>query len=409
MESFSFFPLISTSILLLLICFWYFYLFPKNELFNPKKIVNNFRNMQRIFPVNHITRSPQPYQLPEKLIDLKITYKFNGETQEMSEFLQRSGTTGILVIKNDIIVYEKYFQGNSSTDLVTSWSIAKSIISALIGIALEEGKIENINDPITKYLPELKTSGYNQVPIKHILQMSSGVKFIEDYDDKNSDIRKLLPQVYLYMRPMEKIITTFPSQSPSGAYFDYISINSQVLAILIKRVTGEKVSSYFQKKIWHPIGAESNAYWVTDNYGTELGFCGFNATLRDYAKFGLLYLNNGKFNGQQIIPKTWVKESTFPDSPHLKPGETNDKYGRWGYQYQWWTPTNSHGDYSAKGAWGQFLYINPNQNLVIVKTSVSNSFFSLEEQNETIALFRAIGEQLTINNYRQQTKERQGA
>jgi CubicO group peptidase (beta-lactamase class C family) len=237
-------------------------------------------------------------------------------------------------------------------------------------------------------MPELLQSGYNNVPIKHILQMSSGVKFSEDYDDTSSDINNLLPQLFLKMRPIKNVIADFPSENSSGKRFHYTSLDTQVLGILLERVTKSSVAEYFERKIWQPLGAESKASWLTDNHGTELTFCCLNATLRDYAKFGLLYMNNGYFNGSQIIPRNWVKESTIPDRNHLQVGATSEKYGRWGYQYQWWVPSGSDGDYSAVGIWGQYIYVNPKEKVVIVKTSAGKT--TPEDDDEVIALFRSI-------------------
>ncbi|MGK7919791.1 MAG: serine hydrolase domain-containing protein [Trichodesmium sp.] len=373
---------------------WYFYLDPKISMFDDHRRVKNFRSMDRVFPSKIIHCATQPYIFQEDWRDLNISYQFQGETRKMVDFLQRTGNTGILIVKDDFIIYEKYSQGYTKFDKKTSWSVAKCFISALIGIAISEGYIENINDPITQYMPELKESGYNNVPIKHILQMSSGIKFSEAYEDKKSDINELLYKLFLYMQPMEKVILNYPSKFPSGDDFEYVSLNTQILGLLLRRVTRQDIVSYLEKKLWQPMGAESDAYWLTDNYGTEVTFCGMNCTLRDYAKFGLVYLHNGYFNGQQIIPESWVKDSTIPDSPHLQPGATDELYFKWGYQYHWWIPEGSTGDYCATGAWGQYIYINPEKNFVGVKTGSSNSILRSIDDVETIALFRAIADEL---------------
>ena len=384
-------------LIVVILIIWHFYLDPKINMFDDDRRVINFRNMDRVFPSKIIYHPAKTYNFQENLRDLNTSYQFQGETRTMADFLQRTGNTGFLILKDDVIVYEKYSQGYTKFDKKTSWSVAKGFISALIGIAIDEGYIENINDPITKYMPELKESGYNNVPIKHILQMSSGIKFSEAYEDKNSDINQFLYKLFLYMRPMEKVILNYPSKFPSGDYFEYISLNTQILGLLLRQVTGQDIVSYLEKKLWQPMGAESDAYWLTDNYGTEVTFCGMNCTLRDYAKFALVYLHNGYFNGQQIISESWVKESTIPDSSHLQPGATDERYFKWGYQYHWWIPEGSNGDYCATGAWGQYIYINPEKNFVGVKTGSSNSILRSIDDVETVALFRAIADQLIDN------------
>ena len=382
-------PLIAIGLII-----WRFYLEPKITMFDDHKRVKNFRSMNQVFPSKIIRCATQPYIFQENLCDLNTFYQFQGETRTIVDFLQRTGNTGILILKDDFIIYENYSQGYTKFDKKTSWSVAKGFISALIGIALNEGYIQNLDDPITQYMPELKESGYNNVPIKHILQMSSGIKFSEAYKDKNSDIQQLLYKLFLYMQPIEKVILNYPSKFSSGDYFEYVSLNTQILGLFLRRVTEQDLVSYLEKKLWQPMGAESDAYWLTDNYGTEVTFCGMNCTLRDYAKFGLVYLHNGYFNGQQIIPKSWVKESTIPDSSHLQPGTTDERYLKWGYQYHWWIPEGSKGDYCATGAWGQYIYINPEKNFVVVKTGSSNSILKTIDDVETVALFRAIADDL---------------
>jgi Beta-lactamase len=180
-----------SSVCAFLFSTWQIYLYPKLSLFNFEKRAKKFRNMQSIFPSKQIKSSVKPYFLKENIRTLNISYEFQGRSYVMEELLRKTETTGILVIKNNSIVFEKYFQGNSTSDKNTSWSMAKSFTSALIGIAIMEGYINNVNDPITKYLPELAQSGYQNVPIKYILQMSSGVRFSENYDDDSSDINNL--------------------------------------------------------------------------------------------------------------------------------------------------------------------------------------------------------------------------
>lgn len=382
---FVFLLFFACSILLLV---GYFYFYPKLSIFESGKRAKNFREMQKIFPSQPIKASYHPYFFQENLHDLDVTYDFEGNKHKMSEFLEKTETTGILVIKDGKIFHEKYFKGNSNLNKNTSWSVAKSFTSALVGIAISDGYISSVNDKITKYLPELTGSGYQDVSIKQILQMSSGVKFSEDYNNDSSDINKLLPQLFLYMQSIKKVVLKFPSEYPAGTRFHYISLDTQILGLLIERATGQRFSSYFETKLWQPLGAESDAFWLTDNHQTELTFCCLNATLRDYAKFGLLYLNQGYFNGRQIVPESWVKESIVPDSPHVQVGATSEEYGKWGYQYQWWIPTDSNGDYCAVGVWGQYIYVAPKEKVVIVKTS--SGLTTPQDDDEAVALFRAL-------------------
>lgn len=368
---------------------WQFYAEPKINLFNESKITDNFRNMKKIFPSRNISKSENPKPFKENIKSLEIEYKYNNNTSTLDDFLNRSKTNGFLVIKDEKIVYEKYFNGYKKDDRATSFSVIKSFISTLVGIAIDEKLIDNVNDPITKYLPELKGSGYDNVPIKDILQMSSGVDFTEDYKDTNTDAFKIYDRMFLFLEPVEKIVKTYPSKIESGKKFEYASLNTLALGLLVSKVNGKDLSLVFQEKLWSPLGMESDAYTLLDMHGTEVSFWGLNATLRDFAKLGQLFANNGMVDDRQIVSSEWIAEATTPDKSILQPGQIDKD---WGYQYQWWIPKGSTGDFSAIGIWGQFIYVNPENNVVIVKTSADKDFKNHEY--EAMVLFKIIAESL---------------
>jgi len=254
-----------------------------------------------------------------------------------------------------------------------SWSVAKSFISGMIGIALEEGLIENLQDPITKYLPQLKECGYNGVPIKDILQMSSGVGFNEDYADFNSDINRF-GRYFALGQSFEKFALTLKNARPPGTFNHYVSIDTQVLGMLLTKVTGKTITEYMKEKIWDPMGMEHDAQWIIDSDNMEMALGGLNTTLRDYAKFGMLYLKEGNWFGKQIVPKDWIKQSINIDSPHLQPGEHDLSSSDLGYGFQWWIPEDADGAYFASGIYNQHIYIQPNRNVVVVKLSANYHF-----------------------------------
>jgi len=353
----------------------------------PLSLADIFRSMGDLFPSRNIERSEQVFEFGSNPRELDITYQYHGKNYSLDDLFRRTATTGFIVVKDDSIVYEQYFRGGCEDSLFTSWSVTKSFLSALIGIAIDEGLIDSVNDPITKYVPELKDTGYNNVPIKHILQMSSGVDFDETYNDLSSDIYVMLEKVFFFKQPAENTILKLKSERPSGESFHYASSDTQVLGMLLSHVTGKTVAAYLEEKIWRPLGMESHANWNIDDAGVELAFCCLNATLRDYARFGRLYLNKGNWNGVQIVSEQWVLESVVPDQPHLQPGMTEDG---WGYQYQWWIPEESDGEFLACGVYGQYIYIHPKENLVIVKTSADPRM----ADDESVAAFRAIADQL---------------
>ncbi len=371
--------------------------------FDEGKRIENFRHLEQIMPAKRIRRSGSKHEFARNIRELNKTYEFRGETRSVGGFLDRTVTTGFLVVKDDEIVTEKYFLGATEETMFTSMSVAKSFVSALVGIAIDEGFIKDVDDSITDYVTTLRGSGYDGVPIKHVLQMSSGVKFNEVYDDLFSDINLLFYKVFGLGQPMDDYMAGLGAESPSGETSYYRSCDTQALGMLISAATGKSVSEYLEEKIWGRIGMEHDAFWSTDDHGTEIAFGFLNAALRDYAKFGTLYLHGGSYNGEQIVSKEWVSESVTPDNPHLQPGEKPKGYetfGNFGYQYQWWIPDNPDGEYLAIGVWGQYIYVYPKENLVIVKTSVDPDFEAnnYEHDDETVTLCRSIAAFLRENH-----------
>jgi len=245
-------------------------------------------------------------------------------------------------------------------------------------------------------VPSLLGSAYDNVRIKDVLQMSSGAAWNENYNDPNSDVMRLA-RIMAIGGSMDEFVATLKRGTEPGTLNHYNSTDTQALGMLLARATGQSVSEYLTEKIWHPLGMESDGYWLVDDYDVELAFGGLNATARDYAKLGELYRLGGQWNGQQVVSKEWIEDATKPDAPHLMPGN-NEDYPL-GYGYQWWIPESSEGEFSAIGVYNQFIYVNPVRNLVIVKLSAYSDYAtSLDEsayrEIETIAFFREIGKQM---------------
>ncbi|MEK7794773.1 MAG: serine hydrolase [Candidatus Hydrogenedentota bacterium] len=354
--------------------------------------IENFRHIDQIFPVETIHRSGTPFMFKEQPVELdSVSFEWRGEKETIDSFLDKTVTTAFLVVKGDAIVFERYYRGNDKDSQATSMSVAKSYTSALVGIALAEGKIKSVDDPVTKYVPELNGSGYEGVPIKHLLQMSSGIDFSEVYEDQSSDIIVMVGQIAAGMS-VNDYAKALKSQRKSGEAFNYASIDTNILGMLIQNATGKNVAEYLEEKIWSKLGMESDATWGMDNHGNVLNFAWLNVTARDYAKFGRLYLNKGNWNGAQIVPAEWVAGSAKPDKEYLK---LKDLYEpRWdiGYQHQWWVPAGDEGEFTGIGVWGQYVYVNSARDLIIVKNSVDPGFGTRDM--ETVAAFRAIGEKL---------------
>ena len=367
------------------------------HLYDEDKIANNFINMNKLFTTSEpIQPSSKAKPLPksDKPFSLPSTFYFEDKDQDLNAALKHFKTDGLLIIKEGEVVYEEYFNGNSQTTRHISWSVAKSFLSSLVGIAVNDGLIDDINDPITKYLPDFKNTGYDGIKIKNILQMSSGVLFNEDYADPNSDINKFGVAIArgTSFRDFAKTLTKDKEQ---GTYNHYVSIDSQMLGLLLDKVSGMPLREYLQMHIWEKIGMEDEAYYLADNEDVDLALGGLNATLRDYAKFGLLYLNKGKWDNEQVVPEAWVDASHAMDLPHLQPGAGDDlSSSDWGYGYQWWVPGFPNTDYTASGVYNQYIYVDPVTETVIAKISSNHRFTAEKEYSKAahVAMFRAIAQ-----------------
>lgn len=366
------------------------------KMFSGVEQVERFRTVETYFPTRIISPSKTPSIFPRKPISLNLptTFTYDEKQQSTKDFLAETDATGLLIIKNDSILFEKYYQGNTENSHTIAWSVTKSFVSALMGIAIQEGAVESIYDPAIKYVPELKNSAYENITIKNLLQMSSGVSWNEDYSDFNSDINRFGRTLALG-NSFETFVKTLGKDKEQGTYNRYNSCDTQVLGMIISRATNTNLSEYLQEKIWHSIGMENKAWWVIDDVGDEFAAAGLNASLRDYARFGKLYLHKGMYNGQQIVPKQWVEDSLFPDAPHLQPNSKDNSDSSFGYGYQWWIPSSTENEFLAIGIYNQFIYVNPTHNIIIAKSSANNSYGSTDsEENyreaETIEFFRAI-------------------
>ena len=362
------------------------------HLHDEERIVENFLNMDRVFPVRTMSAPEETFEFKQSFFELPETFSRDGKDYVTEDYLEYTQSTGMLVLRGDVNLYEKYWLGHREDGHHVSWSVAKSFVSALVGIAVAEGKIKSIDEPITTYLPELEGTGYHEVPIKDLLQMSSGVRFNEDYRDYESDINRF-GRTIAFGTSMAKFAKSLSREREPGSYHHYVSIDTQVLGMLIRQVTDESLAGYMQRKIWDPLQMEHDAKWLLDSTDMEMAIGGLNASMRDYARFGLMYLNGGSFGGQQIVPAQWVRDSTTPSAPHLLPGKDNPaSSSSWGYGYQWWIPEPYEQDFTAAGIYSQYIYVNPNARVVIVKTSANRGYLVERQMSKDlhIAMFRAI-------------------
>lgn len=369
------------------------------SLFHGVDMTQEFSDMQSLFPVKAVhTANSSPLPRARQPVELPATYSFAGESRNTQQFLAETDTSGLIVLRDGQVVYEMYALGSTPETRWISWSVAKSFVSAMVGIALGDGLIGSVRDPVTRYVPELAGSAYDGVAIEDILEMSSGARWDEGYGEWTSDITRFGAAIVLG-QSQDAFATTLTRERPPGSFNHYNSTDTQVLGMLLVRVTGQSLAAYTEKKLWQPLQMEHDAYWITDEVGMELAFGGLNATLRDYARFGELYRNHGRWGEHQIVPAAWVTASTIPGKPHLQPGKRAGSDTVFGYGYQWWTPpTGSEGEYSAIGVYNQFVYVNPARAVVIAKTSASRAYGkdeTTDREIETLRVFNAIAEAVT--------------
>lgn len=362
--------------------------------FDKENISDNFKQVHTIFRVSVVPQPAQPrsFAVAKQFITLPEKFTARDSSVVTQAFLDYSLTDALLVVRHDSIVYEYYGNNFTAHDHHISWSMAKSVVSALLGIAIAEGKIESIEQTVTDYLPEFKGTGYDGVRIKDVLQMSSGVGFNEDYGDFNSDIN-VMGRYFALGMPMADFAKRLQRVRQPGTYNHYVSIDTQVLGMILVKATGQSITNYMNEKLWSKIGAEDEAFWIVDNTGMEFALGGLNCIARDYAKLGQLFLDSGRWQGKQIVPEAWVRASVTPDAPHVMPGKRASADRKDGYGFQWWIPYGGEDEFNAQGIYDQFIYVDPDKDLVIVKLS-SNYHFKNDKgglfHDLEIGLFRAM-------------------
>jgi CubicO group peptidase (beta-lactamase class C family) len=358
----------------------------------------NFNRLKDLLDVREMAASAKPYAWPEGTpVTLPATYEFDGAGRSTEQFLVDTDTAALLVLVDGALRHEHYALTGGPDVQWLSMSVAKSFISALVGIAVAEGHIGGIDEPISAYLPVQAGSAYDGLPIRHALQMSSGARWNEDYNDPNSDIFRLSAATMGIGGTLDDFVTTMVREREPGTLCRYNSGETQVLGALLARATGRSVAAYMREKLVEPLGMGSPGYWIVDPAGVELSFAGLNLTARDFAKIGELYRNGGAWQGEQLVPADWVRDSVTVTAPHLAPGRPmiGDHAFELGYGYQWWLPDGDRGEFSAIGVYNQFVYVDPASDTTIVKLSANRAYGTTTEEStnremETLAFLRAI-------------------
>jgi CubicO group peptidase (beta-lactamase class C family) len=347
-----------------------------NSLFEPDRIVGNFSAMDAAFLNVAVSRGDGP------TVDLPY-----GPSVDLpdgaQDWITERAVTSLLVMKDGAIRHEEYFLGTTAEDRRISWSIAKSYLSALFGVVMEEGAIASLDDPVTQYAPLLAGGAYDGATVRNVLQMTSGVVFDEDYLDYNSDINRMGRVLALGGLMDDFAAGLTATEAEPGARWQYVSIDTHIVGMVIRGATGRSIPDLMSEKIMVPLGLEHEPYYVTDGAGVAFVLGGLNLTTRDYARFGQMILQDGEWQGRQVVPADWIRESTVASAP-TEPGRT-------GYGYQWWMPADAtEGEFFGRGIYGQYLYIDRQKGVVIVVTAADRGFRDPGVHEANIDMLRAI-------------------
>jgi CubicO group peptidase (beta-lactamase class C family) len=314
-----------------------------------------YKNMEKINPARVVKRGPWVRALPMARVQIEPKFAAEGTSYDTASYMRAFRASGVLVVKDGKIILERYGLGRRPHDRWTSFSVAKSVTSTLIGAAIKDGKIKGLDDPVTAYIPELRGSAYEGVTVRQLITMTSGVKWNENYTDPNSDVAKEgLTQIEPGVNPVVSYMRRLPREAEPGSKFVYKTGETDLAGILLSNAVGKPLSQYLSEKIWQPYGMEQDAIWAEDLAGHERGGCCMSMTLRDYGRFALFTLDPGRTGAGQVLPEGWMQDAT---REHV----SEPPYG-----YFWWlTP----GGYEAKGIFGQSVSIFPAERLVVVINS----------------------------------------
>jgi CubicO group peptidase (beta-lactamase class C family) len=362
-----------------------------------------FQHVREMTPTAQVWRGRGPTSpLPVALQDIDaVSFEVDGKRDTVGDFLNSSFTDGFLVLHRGRVIAERYMNGMTERTPHLSQSVAKSVVGTVAGILIHRGVVDP-QQLVTSYLPELDTTAYRGATVQHVLDMTSGVVFDETYTATDSHMAQLDAACgwKQHRNPAwpksvwDLILTLKDTECPHGASFRYRSIETDVLAFVLQRASGLQLAELVSHELWAPMGAEEDAYFTVDQDGYALADGGFNATLRDYARFALLHLGGGVANGKQIVPTAWIDETRLGANPALFGGVYHEVLPQGAYHNQFWIEDNKRRAYMARGVFGQFIYIDPEADFAAVKLSSWPDFLSVERSRATLAAVHAVRDNL---------------
>ena len=361
----------------------------------------SFRNMRRLFPTANISRGTGPvWNLRRSMQNLDgIAFKTGeGKQSNVAAMLAATDTDGFIVLHRGRVVCERYENGLDETGLHLAMSVTKSFVGTLFGIFEARG-LFNLDELVTRYIPELAGTAYEGATIRHVLDMQSGVRFNEDYTDPTSDAARIdwsfcwkpLPQGEPYLTVYELIRSLKNRELPHGDTFRYRSIETETLGWIIERATNTHLATLLSRELWQPMGMEFDADITLDRAGASMADGGLSASLRDFARFGQMYLDNGVANGRQVVPANWVRAFRTGSNEKFNDPAFGGRQPRQAYSGQWWIRDLEKGTAMARGIHGQLIYVDPPRDLVVAKVSSWPTARNLARLTDTFAMIDAIG------------------
>ena len=309
---------------------------------------NGFRALEKLATVRNIAAGGPVHAFGQGT-PIKLDLDIDG-------YMARQRNAGLLIIEDGKVRFEHYALGYGPEGRWTSFSVAKSFTSTMVGAAVKDGYIKSLDDKVTQYIPTLRGSVYDDVTVRQLLTMTSGVKWNEDYADPKSDVAQFALQEPV---PGEDITVSYMKkltrEAPAGTKWVYKTGETNLIGVLVSSATGKKLGEYLSEKIWKPYGMEADAFWILGDTGHEISGCCLSARLRDYARFGQFVMDGGMAAGTRVVPDGWFAQATTKQADIAQAGR--------GYGYQWWT--NDDGSYAAQGIFGQGIFIDPKRKLVI--------------------------------------------
>lgn len=358
-----------------------------------------FQHIREMTATAQIWRGAGPVRaLPEALQPIdEISFIFDGRHRTIGAFLAESFTDGFLVLSRGRVIAERYMNGMARQSQHLAMSVTKSVTATVAGILVHRGVLDP-QAPVTHYLPELEKTAYRGAKVQHVLDMTTGVLFDESYTNPGSHMQKL--DMACGWKPHTRadwpetiwqlILELTEQKRPHGALFEYRSIETDVLAFMMERATGRRLAALIGTELWQKLGCEEDAYITVDRAGYAMANGGFNATLRDYARFALLHLRGGTLDGVEIVPETWIEETRRGTDHDIFRGVYREVLPRGAYHNQFWIEDDENRAYMARGIFGQYIYIDRRADFAVVKLSTWPEFINGDRSRETLAAIHAL-------------------